>query len=150
MPGLHLPRTPYDLFVYDFPYDFSGIVGGYSVCVYIHAMCDFLYRLLAMNWGKAVWRPRGDGTKIVQSSHRNCTEPVASVQGSTEIVRWLCSCVCWTARPAIIACSLLLFCLTCSHKCATLSLSGDIAHLKTTVEIKETAEITIIYPSGKC
>ena len=48
---------------------------------YIHAMCDFLYRLLAMNWGKAVWRPRGDGTKIVQSSHRNCTEPVASVRG---------------------------------------------------------------------
>ena len=24
MPGLHLPRTPYDLLVYDFPYDFRA------------------------------------------------------------------------------------------------------------------------------
>ena len=31
MPGLHLHRMPYDLF----PYDFSGIVGGYGVGVYI-------------------------------------------------------------------------------------------------------------------
>ena len=31
MPGLDLPRTPYDLFVYDFSYDFSGIVGGYGL-----------------------------------------------------------------------------------------------------------------------
>ena len=28
MPQLHLPRTLYDLFVYDCTYDFSGIVGG--------------------------------------------------------------------------------------------------------------------------
>ena len=30
MPGLHFPQTPYDLFVYDFVYNFSGIVGGYG------------------------------------------------------------------------------------------------------------------------
>ena len=37
MPGLHLPRAPYDNFVYDFPYDISDIVEatGYDVCVYI-------------------------------------------------------------------------------------------------------------------
>ena len=37
MPGLHLPRAPCDIFVYDFPYEFSGIVvgTGYDVCVYI-------------------------------------------------------------------------------------------------------------------
>ena len=31
MPQLHLPRSSYDLFVYDFPYDFFGIVGGYKL-----------------------------------------------------------------------------------------------------------------------
>ena len=37
MPDLHLPRAPCDFFVYDFAYDFSGIVvaAGYDVCVYI-------------------------------------------------------------------------------------------------------------------
>ena len=34
MPRLHLPRSSYDLFVYDFLYDFFGIE-GYDVCVYI-------------------------------------------------------------------------------------------------------------------
>ena len=28
MPWLHLPRSSYDLFFYDFPYDFFSIVGG--------------------------------------------------------------------------------------------------------------------------
>ena len=28
IPQLHLPRALYDLFVFDFRYDFSGIVGG--------------------------------------------------------------------------------------------------------------------------
>ena len=31
MPQLHLLRSSYDLFVYDFPYDFFGIVGGYKL-----------------------------------------------------------------------------------------------------------------------
>ena len=31
MPGLHLLGSSYDLFVYDFPYDFFGIVGGYKL-----------------------------------------------------------------------------------------------------------------------
>ena len=31
MPWLHLPRSSYDLFVYDFPSDFFGIVGGFKL-----------------------------------------------------------------------------------------------------------------------
>ena len=31
MRRLFLPRSSYDLFVYDFPYDFFGIVGGYKL-----------------------------------------------------------------------------------------------------------------------
>ena len=31
MPRLRLPRSSYDLFAYDFPYDFFGIVGGYKL-----------------------------------------------------------------------------------------------------------------------
>ena len=37
MPRLHLLRSSHDLFVYDFPYDFFGILAAisYDVCVYI-------------------------------------------------------------------------------------------------------------------
>ena len=45
MPSSHLPRTPCDKFVYDFPYDFLGIVGGYGLrhmCC-IRASCNFFY-----------------------------------------------------------------------------------------------------------
>ena len=45
MPRLHLPQLSYDLTVYDLPYDFFGIVGGYKLqCVYIsydHLMFSF-------------------------------------------------------------------------------------------------------------
>ena len=47
MPSSHLPRTPCDKFVYDFPCDFGGIVGGYglwhmcSQC--LRASCNFFY-----------------------------------------------------------------------------------------------------------
>ena len=34
-PELQLPQAPYDLFVYDVPYDLSDTVGGYDVCIYI-------------------------------------------------------------------------------------------------------------------
>ena len=48
MPQLHLPRSLYDLFVYDFPYDFFGIVGGYKLqrmCLHcLRSPCDFFQR----------------------------------------------------------------------------------------------------------
>ena len=40
MPRLHLLRSSYDLFVYDFPYDFFGIVGGYK----LRRMCSHCLR----------------------------------------------------------------------------------------------------------
>ena len=47
MPSSHLPRTPCDKFVYDFPCDFWGIVGGYGLrrmCSHcLRAFCDFFY-----------------------------------------------------------------------------------------------------------
>ena len=87
MPGLHLPRTPYDLFVSDFPHDFSGIVGGYGLwrlCLHcIRATCDFLYGLSARDRDKAVRRWCEDSTEIVESS---CS--LRSLR--TEIVRSPC------------------------------------------------------------
>ena len=48
MPRLHLPRTSYDLFVYDFLYHFFGIVGGYKlrrVCLHcLRSPYDFFRR----------------------------------------------------------------------------------------------------------
>ena len=48
MPRLHLPRSSYDLFIYDFPYDFFGIVGGYKLrrmCLHcLQSPCDFFRR----------------------------------------------------------------------------------------------------------
>ena len=45
MPRLYLPRSLYDLFVYDFPYDFFGIVGAYKLrcmCLLcLQSPCDF-------------------------------------------------------------------------------------------------------------
>ena len=76
MPRLHLPRSSYDLFVYDFLCDFFGIVGGYK----LRRMClnclrspyDFFrrqtrtkpYRDLA----DIVRQPQGYRTIIVLSS----------------------------------------------------------------------------------
>ena len=47
MPPLHLPRSLYNLFVYNIPYNFFGIVGSIShnVCVYI------AYNHLAISFG---------------------------------------------------------------------------------------------------
>ena len=47
MPPLHLPWSSYDLFVYDFPYDFFGIVGGYR----LRRMCYIAYDHLTISFG---------------------------------------------------------------------------------------------------
>ena len=76
MPRLHLLRSSYDLFVYDFLYDFFGIVGGYKLQrMWLHCLrspYDFfrrqtrtkLYRDLA----GIVRHPQGYRTIIVLSS----------------------------------------------------------------------------------
>ena len=87
MPQLHLPRSSYELFVYDFPYNFLGIVGGYKLrrmCLHcLRPPCDFFrrqtrtkpYRDLA----DIVRQPQGYRAVIVLSSrppHINRTIPV--------------------------------------------------------------------------
>ena len=67
MPSSHLPRTPCDTFVYDFPCDCLGIVGGYGLRhMYSHCLrssCNFFY-------GASVQRLCGDCTEIV---HCQCS-----------------------------------------------------------------------------
>ena len=70
MPSSHLPRTPCDKFVYDFPCDFGGIVGGYELrhmCSHcLRASCDFFNGASGATRGKSVQRLCGDCTEIVQ------------------------------------------------------------------------------------
>ena len=87
MPRLHLPRLSYDLFVYYFPCDFFGIVGGYKLrrmCLHcLRSPYDFFrwqtrtkpYRDLA----DIVRQPQGYRTIIVLSSrppYINRTMPI--------------------------------------------------------------------------
>ena len=101
-PSLHLPRAPCDKFVYDFPYDFWGIVGGYGLrrmCLhYIRVSCDFC----TDSGGLIGTNPYGGCAEIVRKSYNfsavtvqspqafngNRTEPVRlPCRGCTEI-RW--------------------------------------------------------------
>ena len=75
MPTSHLPRelaprTPCNKFVYDFPCDFLGIVGGYGLrhmCShFLRASCDFFHGASGATRGKSVQRLCGDCTEIVQ------------------------------------------------------------------------------------
>ena len=104
MPLLHLPRSSYDLFVYDFLYDFFSIVGGYKLrrmCLhFLRSPYDFFrwqtrtktYRDLE----DIVQQPQGYRTIIVLSSrppYINRTMPVWSSCGSRkESICWLCNC----------------------------------------------------------
>ena len=67
---------PCDLFVYDFR-TILGIVDGYGIrriCLHcIRAKCDFLYGLSATDRDKAIRRPCGDRTEIMQSSCSLCS-----------------------------------------------------------------------------
>ena len=104
MPRLHLLRSSYDLFVYGFPYDFFGIVGGLKLRrMWLHCLrspYDFFrrqtrtkpYRYLA----DIVRRPQGCRAVIVLSSrppYTNRTMPVRWPCGSRkESVLWLRNC----------------------------------------------------------
>ena len=111
MPGLHLPRAPYDKLVYDFSFDVGGIVGGYDVCVYN------IYEHRAISCigprGEAVANPYRGCSKVVRIScnfnavavlslqppHGNRTEPVQlPCKGSAEKARWPFS------RRAVLSC----------------------------------------------
>ena len=63
MPSSHLPWTPCDNFVYDFPCNFLGIAGGYGLCVHI----IYGYRAISST------RPRGQPG---ENPYRDCAEIV--------------------------------------------------------------------------
>ena len=66
----HLPRTPYEKFVYDFPCNCLGIVGGYGLrhmCShYLRASYNFFYGASGATWGKSVQRLCRNCMEIVQ------------------------------------------------------------------------------------
>ena len=76
MPRLHLLRSSYDLFVYDFLYDFFGIVGGYMLrrmCLHCsRSPYDFFPRKTMTNpyrdLADIVRQPQGYRTIIVLTS----------------------------------------------------------------------------------
>ena len=111
MPSSHLPRTPCDKLVYDFPCNFLGIVGGYGLrhmCShYLRASCDFFYGASGATRGKSVQRLCGDCTEIVQcqcscravsassaSSARKSYGARAGIGLRTVPVRGLCNATC--------------------------------------------------------
>ena len=102
MPSSHLPRTPCDKFVYDFPCDFGGIVGGYGLrhmCSHcLRASCDFFYGASGATRSKSVERLCGDCAEIVQCqcscravSARKSYKAHAGIVLRTVPVRGLCN-----------------------------------------------------------
>ena len=92
MPSLHLPRAPCDIFVYDFSVRFSGIVGGYGVCVYINTIsCDFCNEL-SMDIDRD--NSYGGCAEIARTSCNFSAviaqSPQAFYENSTEPVRFPC------------------------------------------------------------
>ena len=77
MPHSHLPRTPCDNFVYDFPCNFLGIVGGYGLrhmCSHcLRASCNFFYGASAATRGKSVQR-------LAESVRKSCNVSAVAVQ----------------------------------------------------------------------
>ena len=72
MPRLHLPRSSYDFFVYDFLYDFFGVVGGYKLrrmCLHcLRSPYDFFRRKLEQNCTETLRISYDNCKVIVQSS----------------------------------------------------------------------------------
>ena len=74
MPSSHLPRAPCDIFVYDFPCDFGGIVGGYGLR---HKNCVHIV------YGHRAISSLGPRGQSPQPTHGNRTEPVRGLCNAT-------------------------------------------------------------------
>ena len=98
MPRYHLPRASCDLFIYDFTYDFSDIVGGYKlrrVCLH----CDFFRRQM---WTK----PYRDLTEIVRKPHSHRAGLSSCTDGlRTEVARCPCDGLAEVARSRYADCA---------------------------------------------
>ena len=95
MPQLYLPWSLYDLFVYDFPYDFFGIVGGYKLrCMCLHCLrspCDF-FRLQTRtqsfrDLADIVRQPQGYRAVIVLSSQPPYTRKSHDYLATSDVAR---------------------------------------------------------------
>ena len=119
MPRLYLPRSLYDLFVYDFPYDFFSIVSGYKLrCMCLHCLrspCDF-FRLQTRtqsfrDLADIVLQPQGYRAVIVLSSqppyiNHTITLPLRKSQGVDTLTMQLSyNYVHGYKRPSIFGCT---------------------------------------------
>ena len=133
MPRLHLLPSSYDLFVYDFPYDFFGIVGGYKLrrmCLHcLRSPYDFFGDKL----GQTLQRPCGYRTTTARllynhrvifptslyKSHDARTMTLRKSQGvGTLTVQFSCNYLHGFKRPSMFIFGFHLNCVSksCDHK----------------------------------
>ena len=133
MPRLHLLRSSYDLFVYDFPYDFFCIVGGYKLrCMCLHCLRS-PYDFFDDKLGQNLQRPCGYRTTTVRlsynhrvifttsryKSHDARTMTLRKSQGvRTPTVQLSCNYVHGFKRPSMFIFGFHLNCVSksCDHK----------------------------------
>ena len=150
MPQLHLPRLSYDSFVYDFPYNFFGIVGGYKLrrmCLHCLRSPYYFFRRQTRtkpyrDLADVVRQPQGYRTIIVLSSRPPCinrTMPVRwPCRSRKESVRWLCIC-------RVIICMVLN-----GHPCSVLDANWTVlrSHLTTNRALKRLAFFSWAWSQG--
>ena len=124
MPRLHLLRSSYDLFVYDIPYDFFGIVGGNKLrrmCLHcLRSPYDFFGDKLGQNLtARLSHNHRVIFTTSLYKSHDVHTITLRKSQGvGTLTVQLSCSYVHGFKRPSMFIFGLHLNCVSksCDHK----------------------------------
>ena len=91
IPRLHLPRSSYDLFVYDFPYNFFDIVGGYKLrrmCLHcLRSPYDFFRRQTRTKLTETLRISYDNRKVIVQSSYIFTTSLYKSHDARTMTMR---------------------------------------------------------------
>ena len=87
MLSLHLPPSPYDIFVLDFPYDFLGIAGIYGLrrkCLHsLRSSCDFRTYVQWTDLDKSY----GGCAEIALTSHVSVQSSRSFSKLFTEIIR---------------------------------------------------------------
>ena len=133
MPRLHLLRSSYDLFVYDFPYDLFGIVGGYKLrrmCLHcLRSPYDFFGDKLGQNLtgpcgyrtttARLSFNHRVIFTTSLYKSHDAHTMTLRKSQGAgTLTVQLLCNYMHGCKRPSMLIFGFHLNCVSksCDHK----------------------------------
>ena len=123
MPRLHLPRSSYDLFVYDFLYDFFGIVGSYKLRrLGLHCLrspYDFFRRQTSTSTARLSHNHRVIFTTSLYKSHDAHTMTLRKSQGvDTLTVQLSCNYVHGLKRLSMFTFAFHLNCVLklCDHK----------------------------------